>query len=110
MDGVVERGSLISVAPGLYVDPSARADLDPRQAYVLLDEMGLRSLGLGPGQLKMMERLDHAGLIEIFSVTPRRKLLKLSSWNAHLATVRRDPEFWDRPDIKRRWKLACLSV
>jgi len=104
------RKGLVSVAPGVWIDPLARNDLDTRAAYVLLDSHGLRRLGLGLGQMKMLERLDHAGLIEIYSVTPRRKLLKLTSWDVHLARVRREPDFWEQPKIKARWKLACMAV
>ena len=105
-----DKKGLVSVAPGVWIDPILRHDLDTRSAYVLLDEHGLCRLGLGLGQMKMLERLDHAGLIEIYTVTPRRKLLKLTSWDVHLARVRRDPDFWEKPMIKAKWKLARMAV
>jgi len=101
---------LIELAPGIWIDPLKRQDLSPRQEWVLLDQKGLARLGLGQSQMKLLERLDHAGRIEVFKITPRRKLLKLSSWRDHLEGVRSDPELWERPEMRRRWRLACLAI
>ena len=101
---------LLSVAPGVYINPLEREDFDPESEYVLLDEKGLRSLGVGPEQCKTLARLDHCGLIKIHSITPRRRLLDLATWRAHLEAVREDPEFWEKPHMRRRWRIACLAV
>ncbi len=101
---------LISVAPGVFIDPIIRREIAPGEQYVLLDYAGLKSLGLTPSQEKMILRLDYAGLIKTHKITPRRRLLSISSWQQHLDAVDRDPDFWDRPENKRRWRLACLSI
>jgi hypothetical protein len=104
--------NLITVAPGVFVDPAIRHDIDPRQEYVLLDAAGYRSLGLTESlaHRKLINRLEYAGKIKCHQITPRRKLLCLSTWRKHLTAVETDPDFWDRPEHKRTWRIACMST
>ncbi len=102
--------ALIAIAPGVYIDPLARRDLDPREDYVMLDAAGLKRLGLTPAQDKLLRRLEYAGLIKCHQITPRRRLLVLSTWQRHLEAVDSDPDFWEKPENRRRWRIACLSV
>lgn len=104
------KSNLITVAPGVFIDPLIRSDLDPAEQYVLLDSNGLRRLGLTPSQEKLLLRLEYAGLIKTHKITPRRRLLSLSSWQQHLHAVDADPEYWEKPDNKRRWRTACLAI
>jgi len=102
--------TLITVAPGIYIDPLIRRELDPTEEYVMLDAAGLKRLGLTPAQEKLLLRLEYAGKVRIHKITPRRRLLTLSSWKAHLAAVDSDPEYWDKPENRRQWRLACLAI
>ena len=102
--------TLIAICPGIYIDPLQRKDLDPAEDYVLLDAAGLRRLGLTPAQDKLLRRLEYAGLITCHQITPRRRLLKLDTWRRHLANVDADPEYWEKPENRRRWRVACLSA
>lgn len=102
--------TLITIAPGIYIDPLQRTELEPEGKYVLLDAQGLRSLGLTPAQERMLLRLDRAEMIKIHQLTPRRRLLNLSTWQQHLRNVDEDPEFWRKHDNLRRWRIACMSV
>ena len=111
----METKRLVCVGPGVFVDPLVRADLardaeGAERQWLLLDDKGLRMLGLGPTQMRTLDRLAHAGLIELYAISPRRKMLKLESWTAHLRRVAEDPEFWERPEMRRRWRLACMTV
>jgi len=100
---------LVSVAPGVWIDPIARRDIPPED-YVLLDAAGLRRIGLGASQEKLLRRLEYAGIIKCYQITPRRRLLAMSTWRAHLAALDADPEYWERPENRRRWRTACLAV
>jgi hypothetical protein len=102
--------TLITVAPGVFIDPLIRREIDPAEQYILLDAAGLKKLGLTSSQEKLLLRLEHAGLINTHKITPRRRLLNLSSWQRHLDAVDADPDFWENPDRRRRWRLACLSI
>jgi hypothetical protein len=102
--------TLITVAPGVFIDPLIRRDIDPAEQYILLDATGLRRLGLTGAQEKLLLRLEYAGLIKTHKITPRRRLLNLSSWQRHLEAVDADPDYWDHPERRRRWRLACLAV
>jgi hypothetical protein len=92
------------------VDPLLRGDIDHKDKYVLLDAHGLRQLGLTPSQERLLLRLDRAGLIKVHQLTPRRRLLNLSTWHQHLRNVDEDPEFWRKHDNLRRWRIACMCV
>jgi hypothetical protein len=102
--------NLITIAPGVYMDPLLRTELDPDDKYVLLDAQGLRRLGLTAAQERMLLRLNHAEMIKIHQITPRRRLLSLSTWQQHLRNVDEDPEFWRKHDNIRRWRIACMST
>ena len=111
MAAVNGQGTLVKVAPGVYLNPFERRDIEPGEhGYVLLDDKGLARLGLSATQSKTLQRLDHCGLIKLYQITPRRKLLLLSSWEEHLKQVREDPEFWERPAMRRKWRVACLAM
>jgi hypothetical protein len=102
--------NLITIAPGVFIDPLQRTELDPQDQYVLLDAHGLRRLGLSASQEKLLLRLDYAGLIKLHQITPRRRLLNLSTWQQHLRNVDEDPDYWKKTDTLRRWRMACMSV
>jgi hypothetical protein len=102
------KQNLITVAPGVYIDPLVRTDIDTSEEYILLDAHGFRRLGLTPSQDKMLRRLEYAGRIKTYQITPRRRLLKLSTWRAHLREVEENPEFWEGAEIQRRWRAAKL--
>jgi hypothetical protein len=102
--------NLITIAPGVYVDPLLRTDLDPEEKYVLLDAHGLKRLGLSAAQERLLLRLDFAGLIKLHQITPRRRLLNLSTWQQHLRNVDEDPEYWKKAENLRRWRVACMSA
>jgi hypothetical protein len=104
------KPTLVTIAPGIYIDPLMRREIDITQQYILLDAAGLRSLGLSSSQEKLIRRLEYAGCITIFRIAPRRRLLSLQSWNAHIDAVAGDPDFWDKPENKRRWRIACLAI
>lgn len=97
---------LVSVAPGVYVDPAVHADIKPGQGYVMLDSRGLAKLGLSTCQDKTIRRLAHAGMIDLYPISPRCRLLKLDTWEKHLKSVSTDPDFWDRPINRKRWRIA----
>lgn len=101
---------MITVAPGFYIDPTIRKDIELGEDYVMLDNHGLRRIGLTPAQTKLLLRLEHAGWIVLHQITPRRRLLRLSSWTEHLRRVSQNPDFWDTPENRRKWRLACLAV
>lgn len=107
---VQNKQNLITVAPGVYIDPLVRSDIEPTDEYVLLDANGLRRLGLTPSQEKLLRRMAYAGLIKTHQITPRRHLLKLSTWQQHLQNVEQDPEFWEKQENIRRWRVAVLAT
>ncbi len=100
----------LTIAPGVFFDPTIRKDLEVGEEYVMLDATGLKRIGLTPAQMKLLLRLEHAGWVVMHQITPRRRLLRLSSWEDHLARVQNDPDFWDNNENRRRWRLACLSI
>ena len=102
--------TLLTVAPGVYVDPTVRKDIEPGEEYLLLNAEGMNKLGLTAAQLKLIRRLDYCGFIVVHKLTPQRSLLRMSSWNEHLRQVRNEPDFWERPDIKKKWRLSHLAI
>lgn len=104
------RNNLITIAPGVYIDPLVRKEIEPTEEYILLDSNGLKRLGLTASQEKLLRRMAFAGLIKTHQITPRRHLLKLSTWQQHLQNVERDPEFWERRENIRRWRMAVAST
>jgi len=101
---------LMKIAPGLYLDPIERKDLKANQEYVLLDDHGLAKLGLGKEQSKTLDRLAYCGCITVCKITPRRKLMLLASWMQHLEAVQQDPEYWEKAEMRRKWRVACLAM
>jgi hypothetical protein len=102
--------NILTVAPGVFVDPMVRRDIEVGEEYLMLDTVGLKRLGLTKAQTKLLLRLDHCGLIVLHQITPRRRLLRMSSWREHIQRVSADPEFWERADIRRKWRIACLAI
>lgn len=102
---------LISIGPGIYIDPIERKDLAAEaREWQVLDARGLESLGVGPSQMRTLMRLEHASYIDVRRITPYRYLLNMATWRKHLAAVKSDPEFWEREENRRRWRIACLAV
>lgn len=108
-------GTLLKAAPGIYIDPFERKDIAAEVKgngadFVLLDDYGIKRLGLTPHSRKSLQRLYLAGMITMYRVTPGRFLLKLSSWHQHLERVEQDPDYWDRDENIKKWRVAILST
>jgi len=103
--------TLISIGPGIYIDPIERKDLaaDSRE-WQVLDRRGIESLGLTSSQMRTLMRLNHASYIDVRRITPYRHILNMHTWRKHLAAVQDDPDFWDKEVNRRRWHIACLAV
>lgn len=84
----------IEVAPGVYVDPSLRAQLAEGE-WQLLDAKGLENIGLTPSQMHTIARLAEAAFVKVAKITPRLMMLNMPSWKAHLQRTAEDPWYWD---------------
>lgn len=105
---------LLRAAPGIYIDPVERKEIaeemDGKESdFVLLDNYGLSRLGLNKHNRKILHRLYLAGLVTMYRVSPQRYLLKLSTWEQHLRRMAEDPDFWDKPENIKKWRVAILA-
>jgi hypothetical protein len=91
------QGNLVQIAPGVFVDKSIRRQISQNRKVMLLDEAGYRALGLTEKQRNSLWRLCEAGMLKIYPVTPRVRLLDMQSWNEHMERLESDPWFWDDP-------------
>lgn len=104
--------NLIQVAPGIYIDPVERRDMQGKAmpSYEVLDDVGLARICLRRSQMRTLLRLEHAGCIRLIKFAPRRFLIDLDSWQQHLKACQSNPEFWERPEMQRRYKIAKQAV
>jgi len=89
---------LIKIYPGILIDPIVRREFADREEsrHLLLDDLGLKHIGLEKRHMKTLSRLSEGGYITITRISPKVWFLDMDSWDAHLRRVTEDPWYWDR--------------
>jgi hypothetical protein len=76
---------------------------------VLIGPMTVKRLRLGI-EYKALRTLIVGGFVEGGQLLPRRWMVNLSSYFAHVERCKADPLFWEKPENLRRYRDARMIV
>jgi len=74
--------------------------------FMRMTEDMTRKLGLGVSY-STLRRLVDAGFVKGAKIAPKTYVMSLASYYEHVKRCEADPEFWDRPENKKKWSQVC---